>query len=103
MIQTTWLALGAVAAILTVGVTLGGMRQSLPAEHGAIGAAFSLALWGVWTLNAYDVEVVTQSGEIIGRSYDSLAFMGMGAAAVSLVVLVMAVLTAMGRSDLNLQ
>lgn len=92
MNQNVWLAVGAVAVIVSGATLWSGLRGAVNSRVGIVASGISIALWGVWTMHAYGVEVVTQNGTIVSSAYPSLAYLGFAMAVLMFVSLVQAAL-----------
>jgi hypothetical protein len=99
MNQTLYLVLGVLAMLVTVGVVAGGRQQELSSEAGLVGSAAAIAMWAVFAINSFNVEVVTNTGEIVTTEYRSLAVLGVAGAAIALLVLIQAGLQQLDQEE----
>jgi len=99
MNQTVYLVLGLVAMVVTVGVLAGGRQQELSSEAGLVGSAAAIAMWAIFAINSFNVEVVTNTGEIVTTEYRSLAVLGVAGAAIALLVLIQAGLQQLDQEE----
>lgn len=99
MNQTVYLVLGVAALLVTVGTIAGGRQQALSSEAGLVGSAAAIAMWAIFAINSFAVEVVTDSGEFVTSEYRSLAVLGMAGAAISVVVLIQAALQQLDQEE----
>lgn len=99
MIQTLWITIGLVALAMTTGVVWGGRRQQITSEAGLVGGIAAVALWVVFALNAYNVEVVTNTGTVLTYEYKSLAVLGVAGALIALLAFIEAALAQLNEAD----
>lgn len=99
MNQTVFLTIGLLAFGITVGVVWGGRRQQLSSEAGIVGGVGAIALWGLFAINAYNVEVVTNTGEIVRYEYQMLAVLGLAGAIIALVAVIEGVFAQLNEAE----
>ncbi len=75
---------GSIAFLLSVGAT----RPTLDDETRVLSGVASVALWGVWSLNATAVTKTTNAGVRVTHSYQSLSWIGIAIAGVMLLFVV---------------
>lgn len=87
MYQLTLLFLGTMAFILTAGtITMGSVLavRGRGSEVVDIGGGFmSLILWLVFAYGSMNVQIVTQSGDVVGQSHPALAVIALIFAAIT--------------------
>lgn len=93
MLQLTWLFVGVVALLTTVGA----LRSGYDTATRLIAGAFAMVLWAVWAFGAYSVEVVSH-GEQFVYGYPQLAYVGF-AGAVIMFLFVIRLAFALLRDD----
>jgi hypothetical protein len=99
MNQTVYLVLGVLAMVVTAGVIAGGRQQELSSEAGLVGAAAAIAMWAIFAINSFSVEVVTDGGEVVTNEYRSLAVLGVAGAVIALVALIQAGLQQLDQKE----
>jgi len=99
MNQLIFITIGLVATGITIGVIAGGRRNSMSSEAGLVGGVVGLSLWAVFAISADSVEIVTNSGEIITYSYQSLAVLGVAASALCLFAVYEAALSQLNKEE----
>lgn len=96
MKEAVWLFVAVIALVISVPtIWLGALQGRIDSSSGAVGSGFGLVLWAVWTLQAWNVKTVTQSGEVVAHSYPSLGYLGAVAACLMLYSLIKATITAL--------
>jgi len=99
MNQTIFVFIALLAVGLTVGVVWGGRRQQLSSEAGIVGGVAAIALWGLVAINAYNVEVVTNTGRIVTYEYQMLAVLAIAGAVIALVAVIEGVFAQLDQED----
>lgn len=92
--QTTWWLVGA-AALAFTGVSLLGFREQIVALFVADAAA--VLLWILWSINAFNIEEMTETGTTVAHSYPSLGYLALAFAVLMMLDLFLSVFEAMGR------
>lgn len=79
MDQVTWLFVGGIALLTTTGVLITAVDEIVFGVGGII-------LWAIWGWGATNLEIITESGAIVQRSYPELAIVALGLIVLNLVV-----------------
>jgi len=75
MLETTWLFVGVIAVLATIGAVLTN-DDGVAIVAGILG----FIAWGVWTFGSLNVEVVTQTGDIVAFSNLAATMLGIALA-----------------------
>lgn len=81
MMQGVYLFVGLIATVVSIVTVGGGLRGDMSATAGVVSASLGIVIWGVFAFASFNVEVVSAGGEVVSRSYDSMAMIGTLAAA----------------------
>lgn len=96
--QSTWWLVGAAAMVFSF-VSILGRRRNVVALF--VGSAAATVIWMLWAVNAFAVEVVTNSGTAVVYNYPALGYFGYLFAAIMALDLLMAIFQALGMNVTN--
>jgi hypothetical protein len=99
MNQTLYITIGLVALGMTTGVIWGGRQQTLTSEAGLLGGVASMALWAIFALASYNVEIVTETGTVVQSEYQSLAILGLAGGIIAFLAVVEAGFAQLEEAD----
>lgn len=91
----TWWLVGAVALAFTA-VSLLGLRDRIVALY--VADAASVMLWVLWAVQAFAVELTTETGSTVVQQYPSLGYLGLAFAVVMVLDLFVSVFEAMAAN-----